>query len=391
MKTKPLLTATLIVRDEAAVLGPCLESMQGLVDEIVVVDTGSVDESPAIATAFGARVVHYAWRDDFAAARNVALDEANGQWVLYIDADERVVEGRRSYLETLLGAASEVAFRVLLKPRLGSTPYREYRLWRNDPRIRFDGVIHEKVVPAIHRVARDDGCGIGLADLLLQHVGYEGDQTSKHRRNLPLLRRQLAAEPSNLFVWHHLARVLEGLGEGDEAESVLERALDVARAKSSNDPLGVLPYADLIRRRLQRREEVGPLLAEARAAYPGNCLLLYLEGEDLIVRGAYDDAIDRFDRILRFDPTQVAADSPAYDESLLGELPHAGRGFALFKAGRYSEAADAYQAASALAPSNAAYAVKRNLAQARAHEATATPSPTARRIDSCPPGSATQR
>jgi len=99
--------------------------------------------------------------------------------------------------------------------------------------------------------------------------------------------------------------VLEGLGEGDEAESVLERALDVARAKSSNDPLGVLPYADLIRRRLQRREEVGPLLAEARAAYPGNCLLLYLEGEDLIVRGAYDDAIDRFDRILRFDPTQV--------------------------------------------------------------------------------------
>jgi len=371
VNTRPLVTATLIVRDEAAVLGPCLESVQGLVDEIVVVDTGSVDESPTIAAAFGARVVHHRWRDDFAEARNVSLDEANGQWILYIDADERVVEHRRSYLEALLSDTSQVAFRVLLKPRLDSTPYREYRLWRNDPRIRFEGVIHEKVVPAIHRVAADDRCGVGLADILLQHVGYEGDQTSKHRRNLPLLRRQLAAEPDNLFVWHHLARVLEGLGEADEAEEILERAVDVARAKSFNDPFGVLAYADLVRRRLQRGAEVGPLLSEARVAYPANCLLMYLEGQDLIARGAYEDAIDRFDRILRFDPTQVPADSPAYDESLLGELPHDGRGFALFKAGRYSEAADAYHAAAVLAPSNSAYAVKLKLAQARARQATA--------------------
>jgi len=352
-------------------LGPCLESIQGLVDEIVVVDTGSVDESPTIAAAFGARVVHHRWRDDFAEARNVSLDEATGQWILYLDADERVVGRRRPYLEALLSDASEVAFRVWLKPRLDSTAYREYRLWRNDPRIRFEGVIHEKVVPAIHRVADDDRRGVGLADILLQHVGYEGDQTAKHRRNLPLLRRQLAAEPENLFVWHHLARVLEGLGEADEAEGVLERAVDVARAKSFTDPIGVLAYADLIRRRLLRGAEIGPLLAEARAAYPSNCLLMYLEGQDLIARGAYEDAIDRFDRILRFDPTQVPADSPAYDESLLGELPHDGRAFALFKAGRYSEAADAYQAAAALAPSNSAYAVKRKLAQARACRATA--------------------
>jgi tetratricopeptide (TPR) repeat protein len=98
---------------------------------------------------------------------------------------------------------------------------------------------------------------------------------------------------------------------------------------------------------------------------------MYLEGQDLIARGAYEDAIDRFDRILRFDPTQAPADSPAYDESLLGELPHDGRAFALFKAGRYSEAADAYHAAAVLAPSNPAYAVKRKLAQARARQATA--------------------
>jgi tetratricopeptide (TPR) repeat protein len=374
MDAGPLLTAALIVRDEAINLGPCLESVRGLVDDIVVVDTGSVDESPAIAAGYGARVVHHAWRDDFAEARNVSLDEARGQWILYVDADERIVEGDRGYLEALLTNATEVAFRLLLKPTLDSTPYREYRLWRHDPRIRFEGVIHERVVAAIHRVAEAEGRGVGLADIMIQHVGYEGDQTAKHRRNLPLLRRRLASDPSDLFVWHHLARVLEGLGEGDEAERVLERAVEVAGAKPRVDRFGVLAYADLIRRRRQRGAEVTALLAEGRAAYPTNCLLLYLEGLDLIERAAYEDAIDRFDRILSVDPNNLPADSPSYDDRLFGELSLEGRAFALFKVGRYTEAADSYGAAASLVPSNPAYSVKQQLAQARAGRAAPHPS-----------------
>jgi tetratricopeptide (TPR) repeat protein len=365
LHARPLVSATLIVRDEAAVLGGCLESLLGIVDEVVVVDTGSVDESPALAAGYGARVVHHPWQEDFADARNASLDEATGSWILYIDADERVIDGSRAYLEALLTEAPEVAFRLMLKPTLGSTPYREYRLWRNDPRIRFEGVIHEKVVPSIQRVAEADGCGIGLADILLQHVGYEGDQTRKHRRNLPLLRRELAADPDNLFVWHHLARVLAGLGQGDEAEDVLEQAVVIARARSLTDPLGVLVCADLISAKRERGATVEPLLSEARMAYPGNCVLLYLEGHELILRGAYAEAIDRFDRILAFDPASAPPDGPAYEERLIGELSHDGRGMALFKAGRYSEAAEAYRAAESLAPTNPAYAVKRKLASAR--------------------------
>jgi tetratricopeptide (TPR) repeat protein len=179
------------------------------------------------------------------------------------------------------------------------------------------------------------------------------------------LRRQLAADPDNLFVWHHLARVLAGLGQGDEAEDVLEQAVAVARARSFADPLGVLVCADLISRRRERGAAMEPLLSEARVAYPSNCVLLYSEGHELIRRGAYVEAVDRFDRILAFDPGSAPPDGPAYEERLIGELSHDGRGTALFKAGRYSEAAEAYLSAERLAPTNPAYAVKRKLASAR--------------------------
>ena len=209
-----LLSAALVVRNESAVLDACLASIREVVDEIVVVDTGSVDDSAEIAARHGARVIHHAWRDDFAEVRNVALDAAQGDWILYIDADERLAPVDRRTVEQLLRGADAVAFRVLLRPQVRSTPYFEYRIWRSDPRIRFHGQIHEKVTPAISAVAAADGRPIDDCRLLLTHVGYEGDQTHKHRRNLPLLRAELAREPDNLFNRHHLARVLTGLGPG---------------------------------------------------------------------------------------------------------------------------------------------------------------------------------
>jgi tetratricopeptide (TPR) repeat protein len=111
---------------------------------------------------------------------------------------------------------------------------------------------------------------------------------------------------------------------------------------------------------------VQPLLDEARAAYPDNCMLLFWEGRELISKGAFDEAIDRFDRILDFDPATAPPDGPAYDERVLGELSHEARALALFRAGRYAEAALAYGAAEALAPENPGHAVRRRLAAARA-------------------------
>ena len=361
-----LVAAALIVRDEARHLPDCLTSLRDVVDDIVVVDTGSVDDSPAIAAAHGARVFHRPWDDDFAAARNAALDRCESEWILYIDADERLDPVPRATVEALLAGVPEVAFRLLLRPWTGATPYREYRLWRNDPRIRFEGVIHEKVVPAIHAVADADHRPIGVCDLLLTHVGYEGDQTRKHHRNLPLLRRQVCVEPGNVFNWHHLARVLAGLGRHRQSERVLRHAIEVTRAKSVTDPNGVLAYSDLIAIRHERGEDVTELLAEARGMYPHNCLLLWQEARALTAAGRHDEAIAAFDELLAVDLKRLPDYGPAYDERLFGELSHEGRGLCLFRLGRYSEAAAAYAAAAACAPDDPSYPVKQQLALARA-------------------------
>jgi hypothetical protein len=176
---EPLLTAALIVRDEEAVLGPCLDSLAGLVDEVVIVDTGSTDATVSIARAHGAQVLHQAWTGDFSAPRNRGLDHANGAWVLYIDADERVAPLDPNDLKARLATSPAMALRVLLRPTVHATPYYEYRLWRSDPRIRFAGVMHEQVVDAITAAAGEDGRSVDdWAGLLLQHVGYEGDQIS---------------------------------------------------------------------------------------------------------------------------------------------------------------------------------------------------------------------
>ena len=115
------ITACLIIRNEEAFLEGCLRSISGLVDEIVVVDTGSTDSSIEICRRNGARVLEWAWRDDFAAARNVGLEAANSDWLLYIDADERLIETSPAELRSGLDDPIVFAARVKFRVRSGST------------------------------------------------------------------------------------------------------------------------------------------------------------------------------------------------------------------------------------------------------------------------------
>jgi glycosyltransferase involved in cell wall biosynthesis len=353
-----------MVRDEEENLPACLASLVDVVDEIDVVDTGSVDDTVAVARSYGARVFHFPWNNSFAAPHNYLLDQARSRWIFVLDADERLRPIARSRIEELLENADEAGFQVFLHQVPGYTATLDWRIWRNDPRIRFWGDMHEKVIYSISRVAAEESRPLGVLEFELDHVGYQGDQSRKYVRNLPLLEKQVAEEPSNIFDWRHLAQVLVGLGRVDEGERALERAVELARQVWNEH--GGAAWVDLVSLRHERGEDVWELLAEGRDRWPRNWALVWIEGQLHLEAGRSEEAAACFRTLLAVDVSLVPYDGVGYDERIFGSWAQDSLGLALFRTGRYAEAAEAYAAAERLAPGEPEYRVKRRLAASKA-------------------------
>jgi glycosyltransferase involved in cell wall biosynthesis len=199
------LTLSMIVRNAGADLERCLESARNVVDEIVVADTGSSDGTPGLAWRLGARVLLIPWEDDFAGARNRALAEVRSDWVLVLDADERLDSAAAAVLPALMSAVSVAGYQVTLRNytlslddrvwdraavandfRLPeSNPYPAYvthqnvRLFRRTPEIHFVGRVHESVGPRIV----DSGARLGEANFLIHHFGLVAAEETRRRKN----------------------------------------------------------------------------------------------------------------------------------------------------------------------------------------------------------------
>jgi tetratricopeptide (TPR) repeat protein len=375
------LSAALIVKDEAQHLRRCLASLEGIVDEIVVVDTGSSDESVAVAESFGARVLHRPWDGDFSAPRNLGLEHVTGDWVLYIDADEHLVPTTRAHVEAELAdpEGRHVAMRVRLRTHHGYTPLREYRLWRHRPDVRFHGVIHETHVRALRAVAEREGLLIGDADLQLEHEGYEGDLTHKHHRNLPLLLQQLEDDPQRVYLWGELGRTRRELGDLDGALAAWEAGVAAARRRPQRIGVDCVAHFDLILHRARAGEPDAALVADADALFPGNPLVLWAGTVDAIARQDHAEVVRRLDALLAMGPEDLARDSLALKERILGDWGHHARGMARFHLGDHTGAAADFARAEALAPGIEEYAVKRRLAEARAAARSSAPRSPAER------------
>ena len=365
--SRPLLSAALIVRDEERHLENCLASLRGRVDEIVIVDTGSRDRSREVALDFGARVLTRPWTGDFAAARNASIDASDGEWILYIDADETVAAFDRSEAERTLNDPHYAAYTVLFRPRAGYTRYREHRLFRNRPDLRFAGLIHESLMPGLETLRIREGLGIGASAIALDHHGYNDiDVLRKSARDIPLLQRRLAAEPGHVYSWAHLGEALLASGDARGAEDAWRRGIAIVRGMTQHTPTESLPYLYLARMRVGRKLDADEILGEALKLFPDNHALAWLAGQRLLQRHRFDEAMLHFARLAAVDPDRVDSGMLAYDASIFGANALAALGLCAFRLGRFAESAAHYARAEALAPDNEAIRTKRMFAEAKA-------------------------
>ena len=108
---------------------------------------------------------------------------------------------------------------MLFRPQTGFTRYREHRLFRNRGDLRFRGVIHESILPALHEACTREGAHVAGSAAALDHLGYDGNLSAKHLRNRPLLEARLATEPDHVYSRDHLGLTLLGMGDDDGAEA----------------------------------------------------------------------------------------------------------------------------------------------------------------------------
>ena len=369
-------SAALIVRDEAAMIGGCLESLRGEVDEIVVVDTGSVDATPHIVTSYGARLLHHRWNGDFSAARNRALDAVNGNWVLYIDADERLVPVIGTALREVVVAPGHAAFQMRFRPKIGYSPYHELRLFRSDPRIRFEMRIHERVLPSVLRVCESDGLGIGQTEAGIQHLGYEGDQSHKHGRNLPLLMRAVDDNPDRVYYWWHLGETLAALGNTQEAEAALRTGIETARRTRTVRALleAVLAVHALARLYLDASQPLKAMaiLQDGLSIRPDDPALLLQQARSLVDLGHYWEALPLLSGLVLNNPTEFWDPDVAYDLRIFGEWAYDLMGVTQFRLERFSDAEEAFLAAAARAADPSQHRARAAVAAVRAKARTST-------------------
>ncbi|TCL36118.1 glycosyltransferase involved in cell wall biosynthesis [Anaerospora hongkongensis] len=301
------ISACMIAKNEEKVIARCIESYRAAVDEVIVVDTGSTDQTVAIAKSLGAKVFHFTWIDDFAAAKNYAISKAKGDWIVFLDADEYFVEGTggklRTCLEKLDKAFGAVACRMINIDEVNGKTISEIvhvRIFKKDKQLRYVNPIHE----ALHYRDKDGNINAYLADkgeLLIHHTGYSATVNQvKARRNLELLLKQvddnIAAKPE---YYYYIADTYFTLDKWDKVITYIRLFIDTG-AKLTN--LNVRVYNILIDAMMELGYSLNEIMREVNIAitqFPQHPLFHFYKGKLLYDDKCYDAAFTELRQALQ--------------------------------------------------------------------------------------------
>jgi len=346
------LSVCMIARNEASRLEGAIASVRGVADEIVVTDTGSTDGTPELAQSLGARVNRFEWCDDFAAARNACQAHAKGEWILWLDADERLKPGSEGHVRRCVEDPTTMAWQVIREDFFAhdrddwfSEMY-QLRLVRRDLPCRWVGRIHEQLRPYPVDLVQRLRKSVRISPVRLQHWGYTSERMpEKTRRAAHLCDLELAERPGQLYYLVELSRALLTLNDPRGMEVLGEAArimLTARHAPRPPSPLAAMLLEELLAVRRWDWASEDDLLELAERWFPSCAPLAWASAR---ARAARDDwpGAERdlrrlihliesgtLDRVMSFDP-RIAEDAKV------------NLGVALVRQGRLREAQQVFE------------------------------------------------
>ncbi|MEQ8173152.1 MAG: glycosyltransferase, partial [Candidatus Eremiobacterota bacterium] len=297
--SEPTLSLAMIVKNEQYNLYTCLQQIRDLVDEIVVVDTGSTDKTVEVAEQFNASVYHYKWNENFSAARNLSLKKCNGKWILVMDADEFIDSPMKYKVRELIERNDFVGFNFEQFTYMNKDVTPDFRLmpvmrlFPNHPSLRFKGMVQEKIICNDRKLnfKEIDSC------IRIWHYGYIDvfhPAKEKYNRDLNIYLRNLKRNPKDPFLYFFISLQYVSLYRYDEAIKYLDYAIKYSSSGFFYFPCLFSAYAGILNK-LGRYNEAKKMAEKALSKDPCMAEACFNMGEALRNLGECRSAITMFE------------------------------------------------------------------------------------------------
>lgn len=340
----------MIVKDEEKYIERCLESVKGIFDEIVIVDTGSQDKTISLAKSFGARIVSHQWQDNFSIARNISLEHATCDWIFILDADEWLCQESKVLFKDLTDKKDILGYHIFRQPHPDWTESTIMRMFRNLPDLRFRGIFHETLT-----ISEEQTDKFQLSEIRIHHQPWDGkSEESKLPRNIRILEKHLEKYPEDVYQILDLVRSKIKAKKFSESKDLLTRASQILKKRKFHKDsyelylthyyLCLMHYYSALGDKSESLSVCEKAVLEI-PMYP----LFYFEAAKLCYEmQKYDRALGYFNKCLAFNKNQEYGINMIFPKAILGSQSFAGLGYCYFRKKQYKQSAQYFKDSLAL-------------------------------------------
>ncbi|KYZ76490.1 hypothetical protein AXX12_08640 [Anaerosporomusa subterranea] len=297
-------SACMIVKNEERNIARCINSFRDIVCETIVVDTGSTDQTVMIAKELKARVFHFTWINNFAAARNYAISRAKGDWIIFLDSDEYFAEGMAGNIPKLIERVQDSHDSIACKMINIETSNGKHldeiihiRIFKNNSNIHYVNPIHETLINNRKKLT---AFLAEKKELLIYHTGYSlSNKNLKSERNLELLLQELPDAPRDPKIYHYIS---DGYRALENWEETVKYAQMFRQSGRTIFGCSIQSHQNMITAMFQLRYSTDDIMREidiAAKEFPKNPVFYFYKAKLLYRDKKYDAAFSVYETTLR--------------------------------------------------------------------------------------------